>query len=84
MFKGDSGEKCSLQHFWRITLASSQKSIVIKWDKKSLYITAGLEIIPFARVFVNFKLSVNDEIVTYGIMIKILATLKSPVPRDAI
>ena len=41
------------------------------------YITTGLEIKTFARVYVNLQLSVNEKFVAYETIIKILATLKS-------
>ena len=36
-----------------------------------------MEVITFARVYVNLELSVNNKFVAYGTTIKILATLKS-------
>ena len=42
-----------------------------------VYITTGLEIKTFARVYPNFELSINEKFVAYGATVKILKTFKS-------
>lgn len=41
------------------------------------YITTSLEIIAFSRVYLNLELSVYQEFIGYGAMVKILLILKS-------
>ena len=42
-----------------------------------LYITTSLEILAFSRVYLNLELSVYQEFIGYGTMVKILLNLKS-------
>ena len=51
-------------------------SLLNTWRYQSLYITTGLEIKTFARVYVNLEFSVCEKFVANATMVKILATLK--------
>ena len=71
--------------FWKILLLPVRAWFLQnKWRYQSSYITRGLEIITFTRVYENLEFSVNEELVAYGTLVQILVTLKSPVPMDAI
>ena len=48
----------------------------------SSYISTGLEVKTFARVYVNLELLVNEEFIAYGTMVKILAISKSPSAKE--
>ena len=67
----------SIRKVLKKLLGSSQNGIIIKYLMQLKFITTGLEVKTFARVYVNLKLSVNKKCVAYGTMVMILATLTS-------
>ena len=67
----------SIRKVLKKLLGSSQNGIIIKYLMQLKFITTGLEVETFARVYVNLKLSVNKKCVAYGTMVMILATLTS-------
>ena len=67
MLTGDSGEKCPVRPIRNVL----KNSFIFQseWDRFQKI---------FATVYVNLELLVTEEFFTYGIMVKILATLKRP------